>query len=175
MSELQDVRTMLDAAEAAANSGDLASADDLLQKVARIQEAGLGAGHPDLANTFNNLAIVAETTGRMSDAERFYRRAVAVASASLPADDPKVVSSRHNLEAFCRERGLPVDAPPSIAAAPNRPDAEPQPIADSDVTAVAKTSPNVPVAQTAPPPPVTSLPASPPPPTVANRSEPARV
>src|SRR3954463_12859729 len=158
MSELQDVRTMLDAAEAAANSGDLASADDLLQKVARIQEAELGAGHPDLANTFNNLAIVAETTGRMSDAERFYRRAVAVASASLPADDPKVVSSRHNLEAFCRERGVPIDAPAALVA--EREHAR-RAAADNGVGADAKTPPQVESAAAAPLPSVTSIPVPP--------------
>jgi hypothetical protein len=167
MSELQDVRTMLDAAEAAANSGDLASADDLLQKVARIQEAELGAGHPDLANTFNNLAIVAETTGRMSDAERFYRRAVAVASASLPADDPKVVSSRHNLEAFCRERGVPIDAPAALVA---EPELARRAAADNGVVADAKTPPQVESAAAAALPSVTSIPVPPPPPVVPNRS-----
>src|SRR3954462_9685645 len=140
MSELQDVRTMLDAAEAAANSGDLASADDLLQKVARIQEAELGAGHPDLANTFNNLAIVAETTGRMSDAERFYRRAVAVASASLPADDPKVGSSRQNLEAFCRDHALPVGAVPPVVAPADSSQHSPHTVADNEVAPDANTT-----------------------------------
>ena len=69
MSELPDVQHILETAETAANAGDLAAADELLQRVARIQEAELGPLHPDLANTLNNLAIVAERTGRLDDAE----------------------------------------------------------------------------------------------------------
>src|SRR3954465_12328226 len=140
MSELPDVRNMLDEAEAAANSGDLASANDLLQRVARIQETELGPLHPDLADTLNNLAIVAETTGRLGDAERFYRRAVAVASASLPADDPKVASSRQHLEAFCRQGGVPIDAAAALVAEPKPPR---RAAADNGVVADAKTPPQV--------------------------------
>jgi hypothetical protein len=115
MSEHQDARDMLDRAERAAEAGDLASADELLRRAARTQEDALGPLHPDLANTLNNLAVVAERTGRPSEAEAFYRRAVAIASASLPSEHPMVVASRQNLEGFCRARGLSIDAPEVIA------------------------------------------------------------
>jgi hypothetical protein len=115
MSEHQDARDMLDRAERAAEAGDLASADKLLRSAARSQEEELGPLHPDLANTLNNLAIVAERTGRPDEAEAFYRRAVAIASASLPSEHPMVVASRQNLEGFCRARGLSIDAPAVIA------------------------------------------------------------
>ena len=111
MSELRDAGRMLEEAEQAAIAGNLASADELLRGAARIQEAELGPLHPDLANTLNNLAIVAEKTGRLDDAETFYRRAVAIASASLPVDHPMIAVSRQNLEDFCRARGLPIDNP----------------------------------------------------------------
>jgi Protein of unknown function (DUF2914)/Tetratricopeptide repeat len=117
MTQQQDARHMLDRAERAATAGDLASADELLRSAARIQEEELGPLHPDLANTLNNLAIVAEKAGRPDDAETFYRRAAAIAAASLPTDHPMVVESRQNLEGFCRERGLPIDAPIVITAA----------------------------------------------------------
>src|ERR1041385_8674066 len=100
MSALPDLRDMLARAEMAATSGDLASADELLRAAARIQEAELGPLHPDLANTLNNLGIVAEKTGRLGDAETFYRRAAAIASVSLPADHPMVAESRQNLADF---------------------------------------------------------------------------
>jgi hypothetical protein len=102
---------MLDRAERAAMDGDFASADELLRSAARIQEEELGPLHPDLANTLNNLAVIAEKTGNLSEAEAFYRRAVAIASASFPSDHSMVVASRQNLEDFCRARGVPVDAP----------------------------------------------------------------
>jgi hypothetical protein len=110
MAEELNTRSLLEQAERAAISGDFASADELLKRAARIQEAELGPLHPDLTQTLNNLAIVAEKTGRPGDAETFYRRAAAIASASLPPDHPTVADSRKNLEDFCRERGLPIEA-----------------------------------------------------------------
>jgi hypothetical protein len=111
MSELQSVLQLLAQAKRAADEGKLGSANELLLDAARIQEAELGPLHPELANTVNNLAVVAEMEGRLGDAETYYRRAVAIASASLPPDDPMAASSRKNLEDFCRERGLPFDRP----------------------------------------------------------------
>ena len=114
MTEKQDARDMLDRAEHAATAGDFASADELLRGAARIQEEELGPLHPDLANTLNNLAIVAEQTGSSSEAETLYRRAAAIAAAAFPSDHPMVVASRQNLEGFCRARGLSIDAPAAI-------------------------------------------------------------
>lgn len=111
MLDLSDARRLLEEAERAASDADFASADRLLREAARIQEAELGPLHPDLANTLNNLAIVAENTGQPADAERFYRRAAAIASAALPADHPMVEASRRNLEDFCHASGLAIDAP----------------------------------------------------------------
>lgn len=115
MSERPDAGHLLEMAERAAVDGDLSAADELLRSAARVQEDTLGPLHPDLANTLNNLAIVAERSGRLGDAETFYRQAATVAAASLPADHPMVSESRRNLEDFCRERGLPV-APPTVTA-----------------------------------------------------------
>src|SRR5258708_32605783 len=98
MSEHQDARDLLDRAERAATAGDLASADELLRSAARIQEAELGPLHPDLANTLNNLAIVAERTGRPSEAETLYRRAAAIAAAALPPGHPMGAESRQKPE-----------------------------------------------------------------------------
>jgi hypothetical protein len=120
MPELLDARHLIEGAEQAAGSGDFSSADELLREAARIQEAELGPVHPDLANTLNNLAIVAEKLGRPDDAETFYRRAAAIASASLPADHPMVAESRKNLEDFCREHGLAIaEAAVMTASAPD--------------------------------------------------------
>jgi hypothetical protein len=129
MPELQDVRTVLQAAERAAAEGDLASTDELLRNAARIQETELGPLHPDLADTLNNLAIVAEKAGRPGDAETFYRRAVAIAAASLPPGDPRVAASRQNLDDFCRARGLPIDAPVVVEPVAQQTETGPPPIA----------------------------------------------
>jgi hypothetical protein len=142
MSDSQSVQELLAKAENAAAAGDMASADELLRAVARIQEAGLGPAHPELANTLNNLAIVAERTGRPGDAEQYYRRAVAIASASLSADNPMVVASRQNLEEFCRAQGLPIDRPPvDRPAAPEPPPAPAVPQPQRTATAPPVTTP----------------------------------
>jgi hypothetical protein len=116
MSEDAATRQMLDGAERAATGGDFSVAYDLLRGALRRQEQVLGAAHPDLANTLNNLAVVAERTGREKEAEPLYRRAAAIAEAAFPPDHPMVVASRQNLEDFCRARGLSLDAPASEGA-----------------------------------------------------------
>jgi hypothetical protein len=154
MSKLDDIPHLLAAAEQAAASGDLASADARLKDIARIQEAELGADHPDLASTMNNLAVVAEQTGRPDDAEACYRRAVAIASKSLPADDPTVAATRQNLEDFCRARGIPIDRPAVSEPAAPAPKPEPMPIASAPTPAT------VPVAPPREPEPVAVAPAA---------------
>src|SRR5262245_66670548 len=93
-SEPWNARNLLAEAERAAGTGDFVSAEVLLRDAAQLQETELGPFHPDLANTLDNLAIVAEKQGRQPDAERFYRRAVDIASAARPAEQPMVRRSR---------------------------------------------------------------------------------
>jgi hypothetical protein len=137
MSDLQDADRLLEAAEQAAVAGDLAAADELLKSVARIQEAELGSLHPDLANTLNNLAIVAEKVGRLDDAETFFRRAVRIASASLPSNDPRIDNARKNLEDFCRANGVAIDLPAVVAPVESAPAAVATPAVSTPTTAPA--------------------------------------
>ena len=111
MPDQRDPRSVLDAAEKAAASGDFASAEQLLREAARLQEATLGPLHPDLANTLNNLAVVCEMTEKPAEAERHFRRAYDIATAALEPDHPFVATSRKNLEDFCASRGLAVVMP----------------------------------------------------------------
>ncbi len=127
MPDVREIPAALEAAAHAASSGDLVLAEALLQKVLSLQETGVGPLHPDLASTFNNLAVVCEMANRPADAERFYRRAYAIASASLDPRDPLVTTSLNNLEEFCQARGVASDlaadasAESVVAAPPQRP------------------------------------------------------
>lgn len=121
MSVARDIQSLIDAAEKAAAGGDFAQAESQLRSAARLQESRLGAEHPDLAKTLNNLAVACEMTNKQDDAEAFYRRAYAVATASLPPGHALVTASLENLREFCTVRGLPIDresaAPPKPALA----------------------------------------------------------
>src|SRR5688500_14769907 len=118
MSDKQNARSLLEQAEHAATAGDLSGADELLRNAARMQEAELGPMHPDLTSTLTNRAIIAEKTGRLGDAETFYRHAAAIASASLPRDHQMVADSQKNLDDFCRDRGLRVEAAAASSIGP---------------------------------------------------------
>lgn len=127
MADAREYQSDFEAAEAAATQGDFVRAESLLRSGLARQEAALGAAHPEVASTLNNLAVVCETLGRIDDAERFYRRAHAVAAATRPDDDPLVTTSLANLRDFCRAHGRRAEdtAPPTAAFEPTRAPAAP--------------------------------------------------
>jgi hypothetical protein len=143
-----ELRTILDAADRAAAAEDFVSAEQHLRQAAVLQEQQLGASHPDLANTLNNLGIVCEYVGKPSDAEACYRKAYRIAAAALPADHPLVQTSGQNLQDFCEATGKPFDlredVPPELEPFAPEPTASRPPL---------KLAP-------APPPPPATLPPS---------------
>src|SRR4029453_19434932 len=100
--EASTVQQVLDSAARAASSDDYASAEWLLREAAPLQESSLGPQHPDLASTFNNLAVVCEKQNRLAEAGEFYHRAFSIASASLDAEHPLGLTARGNLDEFPR-------------------------------------------------------------------------
>jgi hypothetical protein len=127
MQAVNDLGEIMQGAEQAADRGDHAGAERLLRQALSLQETTVGAQHPDVARTLNNLAIVCEMNGKLDDAENCYRRAYAIAIARLPLGDPFISTSRKNLEEFCAARGVPVKqaSPPASSfrseSAPARP------------------------------------------------------
>jgi hypothetical protein len=124
MSNVHDPASMIEAAQTAASNGDYPAAEALLREAAAIQEASLGAEHPDLATTLNNLAFVCERTDKLDEAERNYRRAHAIAVASLSPGHPFIKTSLSNLVEFCAARGVPIWKPPAAPAEDEIPDAD---------------------------------------------------
>ena len=109
MSDLPDYQKAIADAEAAASRGEMTVTAEALQRAAVLQTAALGPAHPDIANTLNNLGVVAERLGWFEEAEAAYRRANTIAEASLPPDHPFVGTSQRNLRDFCIARGLPIE------------------------------------------------------------------
>src|SRR5262245_42603741 len=104
-----ELQALMNTAEQAAASDDYVSAERCLREAASLQERTRGSNHPDLANTFNNLGVVCERSGKPDEAEACYRRAYAIAARGFPADHPFVETSRKNLEDLCHHRGRPLD------------------------------------------------------------------
>jgi hypothetical protein len=111
-----ELRAILEAAERAVSKDDFVSAEQHLRQAAALQERQIGDGHPDLANTLNNLGIVCEHVGKPAEAERCYRRAYGIASSALPAGHPLVQTSGQNLRDFCEAIGKPVDLSEALPA-----------------------------------------------------------
>jgi hypothetical protein len=109
MPEAHEIRSVIEAAEQAASVGDYVTAELNLREAAARQETELGPFHPDLANTLNNLAVVYERADSPAEAEFCYRRAYAIATRAHAPDHPLVVTSRKNLEDFCKARGRPFE------------------------------------------------------------------
>src|SRR5258705_9775809 len=105
MPEVRELHSVIEAAEQAASAGDYAAAELHLREAAALQEVRLGPFDADLANTLNNLGVVYERADSPAEAEMCYRRAYAIATTALASDHAFVVTSRKNLEEFCRARG----------------------------------------------------------------------
>ena len=159
MRAVNDVGAIVQGAEQAAARGDHAGAERLLRQALSLQEANLGARHPDVANTLNNLAIVCEMTGNLVDAEACYRRAHAIATASLPPGDPFVAISRRNLEEFCAARGIPLMQTPPAPLPPPAPQAAPLPVKQAPPVPPRASSPVRSTAHTPTAPPATREPS----------------
>lgn len=136
MPDAREYPSVLADAEAAAKRGDFVTAEAWLREGLPLQEAALGAAHPDVASSLNNLAVICESTGRLDEAERLFRRAYDVASAAAaearPGSEKILATSRENLRDFCVEHGRDFDdhgdaawglrdPTPASSAAPPRP------------------------------------------------------
>jgi hypothetical protein len=63
----------------------------------------LGAEHPALAITLNNLAVNARRRGELGEAEEIYLRALAILEGRVDPDHPNLVLTRRNLERLLEE------------------------------------------------------------------------
>jgi Tfp pilus assembly protein PilF len=69
-----------------------------------MKEKLVGADHPVVANTLNNLAVICRRQGRLDEAEAFYRRALDILEAGVEADHPTLAKTRRNYEALQEAR-----------------------------------------------------------------------
>ena len=74
------------------DQGKYAEAEPLYRRAIAIGEKTLGAGHPDVAKWYNNLAALYEIQGKYAEAEPLFRRAIAIGEKALGAEHPDVAT-----------------------------------------------------------------------------------
>ncbi len=77
-------------------------AEPLLQRALAISEAGLGANHPDVAQSLNNLGGLYYAQGRYEEGEPLHQRALSIREQELGANHPDVAQSLNNLAEIYR-------------------------------------------------------------------------
>jgi tetratricopeptide (TPR) repeat protein len=80
----------------------------------KLTEQRLGADHPKVATSLNNLAELYRTQGRYPEAEPLYLRSLAIWEKQLGADHPLVATSLNNLALLYYLQGLYIEAEPLI-------------------------------------------------------------
>src|SRR5262249_7907741 len=72
----------------------------LLKRALVIREQALGANHPDVGQTLNNLARLYRDQGKYGDAERLFKRALTIREQTLGPSHPYVAATRYDLAAL---------------------------------------------------------------------------
>ena len=77
-----------------------------------IREKARGPGHPDVARSLNNLAMLYQAQGRYAQAEPLLKRALAIREKAFAPDHPDVALSLNNLAAIYHVQDLYAEALP---------------------------------------------------------------
>jgi len=75
-----------------------------------IREMALGLGHPDVAASLSNLAILYHSQGDYAEAEPLYRRSLAIKEKALGPEHPDVAQILENYAVLLRRTGRPKKA-----------------------------------------------------------------
>ena len=113
------------------NRADYAQAESLYRRALEIDEATLGANHPEVASRLNNLALLLQDTNRLSEAEPLMRRALAIDEATFGPKHTNVAVRLNNLVLLLQDTNRLSEAEPLMRRAlsideasfdPNHPD-----------------------------------------------------
>jgi len=83
-------------------SGNYDRAVVVAKKALEVAEDNVGPGHPDVATSLNNLAMIYNAQGQYAQAEPLLKRALAIWEKALGADHPSVATGLENLAALYR-------------------------------------------------------------------------
>ena len=84
--------------------GHFREVEPFFQRSLEIRKAVLGEGHPDVAQSLGNLAVLYETQHQYAQAEPLYERALAIREKVFGREHPKVALDLSNLaDLYCKE------------------------------------------------------------------------
>ncbi|MBI4752510.1 MAG: tetratricopeptide repeat protein [Acidobacteria bacterium] len=86
--------------------------ESLLLETLEIYQKGLPAGHPYIATSLNNLALVYQSQGRSGEAEPLYLEALEMRRKGLPAGHPDIANNLNNLGTLYKSQGRYGEAKP---------------------------------------------------------------
>jgi len=92
--------------------GRYADAEPLYLRSHTILEKTLGAEHPYVATSLNNLGILYQEQGQYADAEPLFLRSLTISEKTLGSEHPEVATSLHNLAWLWGVQGRVTDAEP---------------------------------------------------------------
>jgi tetratricopeptide (TPR) repeat protein len=90
---------------AAWREGKYSEAEGLYKRALAIREQALGASHPDVGTTLNNLALVYRAQGKYGEAEGLLKHALVTREQALGASHPAVGQTLTNLANVYRDQG----------------------------------------------------------------------
>jgi CHAT domain-containing protein/tetratricopeptide (TPR) repeat protein len=94
------------------SGGKFQEAVPLAERSLELREKALGAMHPDVAESLNNLAALYQAQGAYARAEPFLVRALAIHEKALGATHPDVAASLNNLAMIYHDQGAYARAEP---------------------------------------------------------------
>jgi len=115
--ELQEAERLNQRVVELYQQGKYAEAIPLAEKALAIREKVLGAEHPDVATSLNNLALLYKSQGNYSSSEPLYLRSLAIDEKVLGAEHPSVATSLNNLAELYRTQGNYSKAEPLLLRA----------------------------------------------------------
>jgi len=77
--------------------GNYKKATQIAKIALKVAEENVGADHPNVATSLNNLAELYRTQGNYAKAEPLYKRSLAIWEKALGADHPNVATSLENM------------------------------------------------------------------------------
>lgn len=95
---------------------DLQEAENWGRQILDSRRRVLGENHPDVAQSYNNLAITIVRQGRLAEAETLFRDAVRIATAALPDNHAHVAKYEGGLGTCLYEQGRFEEAEPYLVS-----------------------------------------------------------